>query len=345
MQTEKIQGFQPLVVGDKPNLHSFDLMMHLAKLPNATDKSRHIKIGIQNALATALMQGACLTQPDVPEYLRPRAGQYKQIEEELHSYAPKDKLLMVLTSMPFLGGFNPVAVDFDKEIRAYAQVSYPNYYLQPFHSLPGGWLNPLAMTGHRAAIEALYRRSHKRGGAGLREDVAALCPRDAKVIYDFGCSTSDQATFFLDRVGPDATVHCVEASPYGHIMGRKLSADPRIQWHLTMIEDGEFEPNSADVVNIMFVLHECPDTAKRAILEAAYRVLKPGGRLIVTEPPPEDLEERSRGFFEPYRHQWLKWNIDSELREVGFSGLESHQILPPVYTMHRVAYKPKLAQA
>lgn len=345
MQTEKIQSFQPLVMGDKPNIHSFDLMMHLAKLPSADDKRKHIKIGLENAITTFLMQGACWSTPEVPEHLRPRAGQYKQIEEELHSVAVKDKLLMVLTSMPFLGGFNPVSVDFAKEVRAYARLTYPNYYLQPFHSLAGGWLNPLAMTGHRAAIEALYRRAHKRGGAGLREDVAALCPRDAKVVYDFGCSTSDQASFFLERLGPDATVHCVEPSPYGHILGRKLSIDPRIQWHLTMAEDADFPEASADVVNIMFVLHECPDTAKRAILEAAFRVLKPGGRLIVTEPPPEDLEERSRGFFEPYRHQWLKWNIDHELSAVGFTGLESHQILPPVYTVHRVAHKPKVAQA
>lgn len=345
MQTQQTQAFQPLIVNEKPNLRSFDLKAHLAQLSSAPDKALHIKIGLQNVLTTALMQGACRTQPYVPAYLCPRAGQYKQIEEELHAIAPKDKHVMVLTSMPFLGGFSSVGVDFERDILPYPKLTYPNYYLQPFHSLPGGWLNPLSMTGHRAAISALYRKAHKRGGEGLREDVAALVPRDAKVVYDFGASTSDQATFFLERLGVDAKVHCVEASPYGHIVGRKLSVDPRIEWHLTMIEDARFEPASADVVNIMFVLHECPDTAKRAILEAAYKLLKPGGCLIVTEPPPEDLELRSRGFFEPYRLQWLHWDIDRQLSEVGFSAIESHQILPPVYTMHRVAFKPKLAQA
>jgi len=345
MQTEKTQAFQPRMVNAKPTLHSFDLKAHLAQLAAAPDKALHVKIGLQNAFTTALMQGACRTQPRVPEHLRPRPGQYKQIEEELHAIAPKDKHVMVLSSMPFLGGFRSVEVDFDRDILPYPKLTYPNYYLQPFHSLPGGWLNPLAMTGHRAAISALYRKAHRRGGEGLRESVAALAPRDAKVIYDFGASTSDQATFFLERAGADAKVHCVEASPYGHIVGRKLSADPRIEWHLTMIEDGQFEPNSADVVNIMFVLHECPDTAKRAILETAYKVLKPGGRLIVTEPPPEDLEVRSRGFFEPYRLQWLHWNLDHELSEAGFGAIEAHEILPPAYTMHRVAFKPRLAQA
>ena len=338
MQTEQILERETYSVGGKPSVHSFKLREHLAH-------GDSLKVGLQNWFTTAMMRGACRVQPPMPDYLTPRDGQYRQMEKELHANAPKDKHAMVLATMPFLGGFMGRGIDFQKEIRAYERIEYPSYFLQPFHSIPGGWLNPMAMTGHRAAISALYRKAHRRGGEGLREDVAALVPRDAEVVYDFGCSTSDQASFFLDRLGPDARVHCVEASPYGHIVGRHLNADPRIEWHLTMIENAEFEANSADVVNIMFVLHECPNHAKRAILEAAYKVLKPGGRLIVTEPPPEDLEERSRGFFEPYRHEWMVWDVDRELSEVGFTNLESHQILPPVYTIHRVAHKPAVGLA
>lgn len=344
MQTETLSN-QDYLVGGKPSVHPFGLMGHMSSLGSAPDKAEHLRIGLQNWFTTAMMRGACMVQPRMPEYIAPRAGQYRQMEGELHALARKDKHAMVLASMPFLGGFNSVNINLDKEIRAYERIEYPNYYLQPFHSIPGGWLNPLSMTGHRAAISALYRKAHRRGGEGLREEAAALVPRDAKVVYDFGCSTSDQASFILDRLGPDARVHCVEASPYGHIVGRHLCSDPRIEWHLTMIEKGDFPENSADAVNIMFVLHECPNSAKQDILDAAYRVLKPGGRLIITEPPPEDLEERSRGFFEPYRQQWLHWDMDAVLQDTGFERLERPQILPPVYSMHRVAYKPQVGVA
>ena len=263
------------------------------------------------------------------------------MENELHAYARKDKHMMVLFTMPFVGGFRMPGIDFVEETRLYPRIDYPSYFLQPFHSIPAGWLNPLSMMGHRAAIHSLYRKAHPRGGEGCREDIASLVPRDAKVIYDFGCSNGDQATAMADRVGLDARIHCVDASPFAPIVGKRLQFDPRIEWTVGMIENMDLPKNTADVVNIMFVLHECPNRIKTRIIEAAYSVLKPGGRLIVTEPPAEDLEERSRGFFEPYRLEWLKWDSEAVMREAGFNRVDLHQFVDPIYFWTRVAYKPR----
>jgi ubiquinone/menaquinone biosynthesis C-methylase UbiE len=41
--------------------------------------------------------------------------------------------------------------------------------------------------------------------------------------------------------------------------------------------------NHYDLVTTFFLLHEVPDDVRRKILEEALRVLKPGGRFIVTE--------------------------------------------------------------
>ena len=323
-----------------PHVHSFDLKRHLQRTFSSGDARDHVRIGFQNWLTTEMMRGAELVQPDMPEHLKPREGQYAQMENELHACTRKDKHMMVLFSMPFLGGFRMPGIDFVKEANLYPKLDYPSYFLQPFHSIPAGWLNPLSMMGHRAAIHALYRKAHRRGGEGCREDIASLVPRDAKVIYDFGSSNGDQATAMAGRVGPDAQIHCIDASPFAPIVGKRLQFDPRIDWTVGLIEDLDLPKNSADVVNIMFVMHECPNRIKARIFEAAYAVLKPGGRLIVTEPPPEDLELRSRGFFEPYRLEWLKWDPEAAMRDAGFNKVDLHAIVDPVYFWTRVAHKP-----
>lgn len=325
----------------RPNIQSFDLSAHMQTAPRGVERATHVKLGFQSWVTTELMRGAVLMTPRVPRYLRPRDGQMKQIEHELHSYTDKSKFVRVLRSMPKNGGIFDLSIDFDKEIGPFAERIFPTYYLQPFHSLMGGWLNPLSMTGHRAAIKSLFGHTHPRGVVGIREDLATLIPKDAKLVYDFGASTSDQATIFLRRLGPDAVVRCVEPSPYGIIVGRRLDPNPRIEWIQGFAEELDLPENSADAVNLMFVAHETPDHIKRGILRAALHVLKPGGRLIWTDPPAEDLMERARGFFEPYKEQWLHLDVDKELDQAGFVRTELHHVVDPFHMWTRVAEKPR----
>lgn len=317
----------------------FGLGEHLRQTASAPHRREHVKIGLQNTLTTWFMNQALRFQPRVPDWMSPRDGQFDQVEGELHAAVSKDKHTEVMLLMPLFGGIAPRRLNFQKAIRAFEPREYPNYYLQPFHSLPGGWLNPTSMTGNAAAFRALYWRAHRHGAPGIREEIAQLVPRDAKLVYDFGASVGDQCSAMLQRLGPDARVVAVEPSPWGHIVGRADNPDSRIDWRCNFVEELDLPENSADVVNYMFVAHECPDHIKRSTLEAAYRVLKPGGVLIWTDPPADDLEVASRGFFEPYRQQWLEWDPDRELKEVGFKHIALHQIVDPKYMWTRVCTK------
>ena len=303
---------------DERVIRDFDLAGHVRRTPRNTRAMRHLRVGVENYLATKMMRGALVLRERVPREYRPRAGHYRQIESEVHSNVTKRRQLLVFTKMPFLGGLNRSGVDFVEELKNYDFLDYHNYYLQPFHSLPGGWLSPLAAAGNEAAMRALFGPAHRHGAQGLREVVSQVLPKDAKVVYDFGGACGMQCGSFAERLGPDAEIHCIDPSPFGLILGKRQQKDPRIKWVHSFVEDANLPSNSADFVNILFVLHETPDHIKAKLLSEAYRVLKPGGSVLISEPPLWDLEYRSRGFFEPYRDQWLKWQPVEALKQAGF---------------------------
>jgi SAM-dependent methyltransferase len=324
----------------KGRIGHFDLVKHALRARKADKPLSALKVSVGNWLTTELMIQASRVTPAVPPHYRPRKGQWKQIEEELHANVPKEKYLRVLLTMPLFGSMRRRDIDFMRDVAAYPEIDYPAYYLQPFHSIPGGYLNPLSAIGNQAAIKALYHRDHPRGGFGMREDIATFVPREAKLVYDFGAGTGDQAALIAGRLGSDAEVHCIEASPFGIIVGRHDYQDTRLKWTLGMVEEQKLAPNTADAINLTFVLHECPDFTKRHILRKAFNTLKPGGTLVWTDPAQDDLVERSRGFYEPYKYEWLRLQPDRELEELGFVDIQLHCVIDPRLVWTRVAKKP-----
>jgi SAM-dependent methyltransferase len=341
MQATSAIGSRQRATGDaSARIGKFDLVRHVLQHRKSDARLSDLKIGFENWLTTELMIQATRVTPEVPAHYRPRKGQWKQIEEELHANVPKGKYLRVLLTMPLFGSLRRVEIDFLREVAAYPELDYPAYYLQPFHSLPGGYLNPLSAVGNQAAIKALYRRDHPRGGWGIREDVATFVPREAKVVYDFGAGTGDQSALIAARLHHDAEVHCIEASPFGILVGKHDYKDSRLKWTLGMAEEQKLALNSADAINLTFVLHECPDFTKRHILRKAFNTLKPGGTLVWTDPAHDDLLERSRGFYEPYKYEWLRWEPDRELEELGYVDIQLHHLVDPSLMWTRVAKKP-----
>ncbi len=91
-------------------------------------------------------------------------------------------------------------------------------------------------------------------------------------------------------------------------------------------------------INMSYILHECPDEIKQIILAECWRILSPGGLLVVTDALPGELYSY-RGFFEPYKEQWLKIDPDKLLREAGFIKIKAYQFASSSWT--RVGTKPE----
>jgi SAM-dependent methyltransferase len=74
------------------------------------------------------------------------------------------------------------------------------------------------------------------------------------------------------------------------------------------------------------------------LLAECWRILTPGGLLVVTDSLPGDLYSY-RGFFEPYKEQWLNVDPDKLLQESDFIDIKAYQVAYSTWT--RVGTKPK----
>jgi len=293
-----------------------------------------ISVNIINQVLNSL---AC--QPDPHwKHLLDLPRQRQQIQTELNSATPKDGMMRVITRMQFQEVTHLDEIDWESELATFKSIEYPQYYLQPFHSVLGGWLSETAAVGNRAAMEAVLENAHPQKSLGVRDEISKLFSKNARHILDLGAGIGDDAAIIANRC-QNAIVTALEASPFMIIVGRLYHKNiPNLCWQYGLAEKTELPDNSIDAINMTYLLHECPDEIKQTILSECWRILSPGGQIVVTDSLSGDLFSY-RGFFEPYKEQWLKTDPDKLLKEAGFVNIKAYQFASPTWT--RVGEKPE----
>ncbi len=262
---------------------------------------------------------------------------FETIAAELGCAESKERMMRVVTTIPQQRMPDFSGIDWDRALAAFGEIDYPRYYTQPFHSVPGGYLSEAAATQDRGAMEAIYQDAHPRRSLGLREALAALMPADAARVVDLGAGTGDTAAAIARRL-PSARVIGIDASPFMVIAGRHQNAGiSNLELRQGFAEHTGLEADSIDAVNITLVFHEMPDVVKERVLFECRRILRPGGRLVLSDTPHDDLHDY-RGFYEPYKEQWLVWDELTTLGEAGFVGMERRDVAPPLWSV--VCQKP-----
>jgi len=262
---------------------------------------------------------------------------YETIQAESDCVEPKDRMLRVIRSMADQEAPDFSSVDWDAELAAFGEVDFPAYYRQPFHSVPGGYLSRAAAIGDRCAMEAIYQDDHPRRSLGLREELGSLVPAEARTVVDLGCGTGDAAAAIARRL-PEARVTALDASPFMLVAARHQNGGiANLEFEQGFAEATRFEDASVDAVTITLVFHECPDEIKRRVLAEAHRILRPGGSLTLSDTAQEDLQSY-RGFYEPYKEQWLEFDPAAFVRDAGFAEIVAKNVAPPLWSF--VARKP-----
>jgi ubiquinone/menaquinone biosynthesis C-methylase UbiE len=224
---------------------------------------------------------------------------------------------------------------------------YPAYYRRHFHFQSDGYLSAASAERYDYQVEVLFG-----GGAAAMRRQALVPLREALLevaggtrsahLLDIACGTGA----FLREVKrnyPRLTATGIDLSlPYLEVAKRQLSAWSRVKLIEANAEALPLADASVDVATCVYLFHELPRRARRAVAAEIRRVLKPGGRLIFVDSlqtgdaPDYDatLEWFPVAFHEPYYASYLREDFN-RLFAPGFKPLGAS----PAYFSKVLSYR------
>ena len=112
--------------------------------------------------------------------------------------------------------------------------------------------------------------------------IQLMNPSKGKKLIDVACGTGDLGKLYLDSVGANQKVLCVDPNKSMVKKGKsKLKKYKNIKWIIAAAENLPITDNSCDYYTISFGLRNAKNLNKA--LSEAYRVLKSGGRYLCLE--------------------------------------------------------------
>ncbi|XP_078446295.1 uncharacterized protein LOC144715238 [Wolffia australiana] len=223
-------------------------------------------------------------------------------------------------------------------------IVYPDYYLKPFHAYDEGNLSWLAAAEAEAATIAIAKRAVPNASIeeandavrgkwldAIEQHINTHSP-NARIndIIDIGCSIGFSTRCLASRF-PSAKLTGLDLSPYFLSVAKfkenqRASRSEPITWIHANGEASGLPSSSFDLVSLSFVFHECPAQATKNIIKEAFRLLRPGGTLAITDNSPKSkvIQELSPVLFtlmkstEPFLDEYYMLDLDGAIKESGF---------------------------
>ena len=175
------------------------------------------------------------------------------------------------------------------------------------------------MRSYFDGLAGRFGREHMPGRSwqGLAETLLKLLP--PMVIADLGAGEGTFSQLLAQRA---RQVIAVDNSEKMVEFGRDLAVRHGIQnldYRLGDLESPPIDPESVDLAFFSQSLHHAPHPQKA--VDAAWRILKPGGRIVILDLVRHNFEEAR----ELYADLWLGFaevEIDEYLRRAGFRKIE-----------------------
>ncbi len=220
--------------------------------------------------------------------------------------------------------------------------NYPDYYLQNFHHQTDGYLSDHSASLYDLQVEILFNGTadpmRRRVLAPLLRGLKAFSERSAGQIRVLDVATGTGRTLRQIRgalpqaqlVGLDlSTAYLRQANKWLSQLPGELPQLVQGNGETMPFADGTFQGLSC-----VFLLHELPGEARQGVIAEAYRVLEPGGVVVLADSvqladSPQFsavMENFRRVFHEPYYRDYISDDIEGRLRQAGFEGItaESH---------------------
>ena len=213
----------------------------------------------------------------------------------------------------------------------------PDYYAQVwFHRTTGGWdASPFNGYVHGELIhKQLLTKIFPGGIFAQRRRVAQSAPKkDYGRILDMGASTGHY-TLALAETFPNAAITGIDYSVRMLEHARRVANAAGLHWTLLVrgAEATGLDAESFDLVTSYIVLHELPPRLVNAVFAEAFRLLAPGGDMMMADVPRyADLDRMARWRTdvvakwggEPYWRASASMDLKAAAEAAGFVDVEA----------------------
>lgn len=165
-------------------------------------------------------------------------------------------------------------------------------------------------------------------GLGCGNPVALASIKKGEVILDLGSGAGFDCFLAADKVGPEGKVIGVDMTPEmvkKAVENAQKGGYKNVEFRLGEIENLPLESNSIDFIISNCVVNLSPDKDK--VFKEAYRVLKPGGRIIVsdvvlTEELPDYIKNNTSAYVSCISGAVIKDNYLKIIEKAGFADIK-----------------------
>jgi len=240
----------------------------------------------------------------------------------------------------------------------------PKYYAgTEWHLEPGGW-DGYDLYGPMFGLGVLPYVFSKGGFAAVPVGADALQQRMDTLrqlpkahyqrVFEPGCSGFGMLALF-HKLHPEAELHGCDLSTQMLESGHRVAEQMGLEVHLSQADaTNTGEPDGAyDAVIIYALNHELPPKANLALFEEMFRILKPGGDILIGDPPPFRAVD-------PFHAAILAWEDDNRnepffsaacladweqvLSDVGFVDVKAYALGENSYPWVTLGAKPTAAR-
>lgn len=179
-----------------------------------------------------------------------------------------------------------------------------------------------------APIYDWYCRKLGLGQAFRRATLAYAALQPGELVLEVGCGTGVVTHLAAETVGPTGAAVGIDPAPVMLAVARQNAAHTgsKATFKLAAIERLPFADGSFHTAIASLMLHHLPPDVKTQGLHEVYRVLKPGGRLLVV-----DLDRPANALWWLLLWPWLlvpmtatnlRGQIPDYLRQAGFTAVQ-----------------------
>jgi ubiquinone/menaquinone biosynthesis C-methylase UbiE len=204
---------------------------------------------------------------------------------------------------------------------------YPEYYSsQNFHGIEKGYLCADAAVTYDPVTKYVLPPNEEWIRRGLIDRIRCQPRR----ILDLGCGTAS-TTLLLKKTFPKAEVIGIDLSPYMLVVAedKAKQSELEVQFLHRNAEQTGFPDASFDLVTASLLFHETPPEVSCIILQECFRLLQPGGEVLILDGNQSNLrwaDWLTEIFEEPYIKAYAAGSVDAWMGTAGFGDVRTEDV-------------------